>query len=149
MSDQDSTSSRAKIPNPPDPQEVTTHPRHVSSRRDKEKKGEGERERAYTCARNGSCRPSGIPSIQLQCCDSLCVRSHASSEQEQEGWKRSWKKRGESGRGGEGRGSGEKRRDREMKGNRGRREGGSEGEERGEKGWWSKSAWHRQMRGTF
>lgn len=59
---------------------------HGETKRKRERK----REKAYTCARNGSCRPSGIPSVQLQCCDSLCVRSHASREQEQEGWKRSW-----------------------------------------------------------
>lgn len=53
MSEQDSTGSRAKIPNPPDPQEVTTHPRHVSSRRDKEKeiKRERKREYVYVCTK--------------------------------------------------------------------------------------------------
>lgn len=61
------------------------------------------------------------------------MRSHASREQEQEGWKRSWMEetwRVWEGREREGRGSGEKRRERETKGNCGRREGASEGEER-------------------
>lgn len=78
-----------------------------------------------------------------------CDRTQAESKSKRGGKEVGWKKRGESGREGKGRGSGEKRRERETKGNRGRREGASEGEERREEGWWSKSAWHRQMRGTF
>lgn len=51
------------------------------------------------------------------------------------------------------RGGGEKRRERETKGKMDGGKEGGKGEERrrgrGEGGWRSKSAWHRQMRGTF
>lgn len=80
-----------------------------------------------------------------------CDRTQAESKSKRGGKEVGWKKRGESGREGKGR-VGEVER---KGGNVKRKETVDGGKERakekkeGEEGWWSKSAWHRQMRGTF
>lgn len=109
---------------------------YVSSRRDKEKERKKERESVYVCTKrqlSSKWHSLGSTSMLRFSLRAIARKQRARArgvEKKLDG------RSVESGREGEGRGSGEKRRERETKGNRGRREGASEGEERREEGWW-------------